>query len=187
MLTARSAQSASSIVHMGQGRPQDFFQGGPYIGGGKGQRLGDHHGECGARACNGGSGSRAPSGVQRQNPGWSGGQAEVRSPLSEAESILVIGCPTEPANLAPSQKCICISTLGATVMIWENLCRSPGGSGDPVYPFLGAPMSAHYCQWVSIQCYNLKITLANILLNKLNLLCCSIVVKKLAQTIGVRY
>jgi len=42
-----------------------------------------------------------------------------RSP-PEAESILVIGCPTEPANLAPFQKCICISTLGATVMIWEK-------------------------------------------------------------------
>jgi len=30
----------------------------------------------------------------------SGGQSPP-----EAESILVIGCPTEPANLAPSQKC----------------------------------------------------------------------------------
>ena len=38
---------------------------------------------------------RAPSGVQGQSP-WSGG---LRPP--EAESILVIGCPTEPANLAP--------------------------------------------------------------------------------------
>ena len=28
-----------------------------------------------------------------------------RSP-PEAESILVIGCPTEPANLAPFQKCL---------------------------------------------------------------------------------
>jgi len=54
---------------------------------------GRHHGECGARAYNGGLG--AP----------------------EAESILVIECLTEPANLAPFQKCICISTLGATVMI----------------------------------------------------------------------
>jgi len=36
----------------------------------------------------------------------------------EAESILVIECPTEPANLATFQKCICISTLGATVIIW---------------------------------------------------------------------
>ena len=37
----------------------------------------------------------------------------------EAESILVIGCPREPANLAPFRKCICISTLGATVMIYR--------------------------------------------------------------------
>ena len=31
----------------------------------------------------------------------SGGQSPP-----EAESILVIGCPTEPANLAPFQKCL---------------------------------------------------------------------------------
>jgi len=41
-----------------------------------------------------GSGGRAPSGAQGQR--GSGG----RSP-PEAESILVIGCPAEPANLAP--------------------------------------------------------------------------------------
>jgi len=40
------------------------------------------------------SGGRAPSGVQ--------GQSEAPPP--EAESILVIGCPTEPANLAPLVK-----------------------------------------------------------------------------------
>ena len=40
---------------------------------------------------------RAPSGVQGQSP-WSGGQG-AKPP--KAESILVIGCPTEPANLAP--------------------------------------------------------------------------------------
>ena len=53
--------------------------------------VGGHHGECGARAYNG-------TGV------W--GQSPQRSPaaeplVNEAESILVIGCPTEPANLAP--------------------------------------------------------------------------------------
>ena len=42
---------------------------------------------------------RARSGIQGQSP-WSGGQSPP-----EAESILVIGCPTEPANLAPFQKC----------------------------------------------------------------------------------
>jgi len=52
------------------------------IGGGRGQWLGGHHGECGARAYNGGLGAEAP----------------------EAESILVIGCPMEPANLAPLVK-----------------------------------------------------------------------------------
>ena len=60
--------------------------------------------------------------------------------------------------------------------------------GGQVTPLL-LPGGAHVGPLlsVSIQCYNLKLTLANILLNKLNLLCCSIVVKKLAQTIGVRY
>jgi len=45
---------------------------------------------------------RAPSGVQGQNP-WSGGQGGEAPP--EADSIWVIGCLTEPANLAPFQKC----------------------------------------------------------------------------------
>ena len=76
--------------------------------------VGGHHGECGARA---GSGGTAPSGVQGQSP-WSGGASP--SP-PEAESILVIGCLTEPANLAPFQKSICISSLDATVMIWEKI------------------------------------------------------------------
>ena len=60
--------------------------------------VGGHHGECGARVYNEGLGGRAPSGLQGQSP-WSGGQG------AEAESILVIGCPTEPANLAPFHRC----------------------------------------------------------------------------------
>ena len=114
-----------------QGRPQDFFQRGHRRW--KGSVVGGHHGECGAPAYNGGLGAN-PSGVQGQSP-WSGG----RSP-PEAESILVIGCPTEPANLAPFQKCICISTLGATVMTWEKFMSKSRGSCDPPCPFLGAPM-----------------------------------------------
>jgi len=43
----------------------------------------------------------APSGVQGQST-WSGDQG-AKPP--EAESILVIGCPTEQANLAPFQQC----------------------------------------------------------------------------------
>jgi len=60
--------------------PTGFFPGGHRRR--KGSVVGGHHGECGARAYN--------SGVQGQSP-WSG----ERSP-PEAESILVIGCPTEP-------------------------------------------------------------------------------------------
>ena len=58
------------------------------------------------------------------------GQSPQRGPGAdppEAESMLVIGCPTEPANLAPFQKCICISTLGATVMIWEKFMSKSRG------------------------------------------------------------
>ena len=48
-----------------------------------------------------GSGAEPPAGSRGRAP-WSGGHGG--SP-PEAESILVIGCPTEPANLAPFQKC----------------------------------------------------------------------------------
>jgi len=47
----------------------------------------------GARAYNGGSGSRAPSGVQGQSP-WSGGQSPP-----EAEKPFAFRCPLEAANL----------------------------------------------------------------------------------------
>ena len=59
-----------------------------------------------------GSGGRAPSGVQGQSP-WSGVRG-AKPP--EAESILVIGCPTEPANLAPFLKCLALQGMnGLTV------------------------------------------------------------------------
>ena len=62
----------------------------------------------------GGLEAEPPAGSRGRAPGQ--GVRGVCPP--EAESILVIGCPTEPANVAPFQKCICISTLGgATVMM----------------------------------------------------------------------
>jgi len=48
---------------------------------------------------NGGLGAEHPAGSMGRAPGQ-GGEA----PPPEAESILVIGCPTEPANLAPLVK-----------------------------------------------------------------------------------
>jgi len=73
------------------------------IGGGRCQWLGGgHHGECGARAYNGGLGAEPPAGSRGRAPGYG---VRGRSP-PEAESILVIGCPTEPANLASFQKCL---------------------------------------------------------------------------------
>ena len=53
-----------------------------------------HHGECGARAYNGGLG-QSPQRGPGAEPLVTGAKP------FEAESILVIGCPTEPANLAP--------------------------------------------------------------------------------------
>ena len=58
----------------------------------KGSVVEGHHGECGARAYNGGLGAEP-----QQGPGAEP-LVRGRSP-PEAESILmVIGCPTEPAN-----------------------------------------------------------------------------------------
>ena len=69
--------------------------------------IGGHHGECGARAYNWGLGAEPPAGSRGRAPGQgSGGQSHP-----EAESILVIGCPTEPANLAPFQKCLALQGM----------------------------------------------------------------------------
>ena len=76
------------------------------IGGGRGQWLGGHQGECGVRAYNGDLG------------------AEGAKP-PKAESILVIGCPTETANLAP----------------FHMLCYSPLVSEPRVH---GAPQPRHW-------------------------------------------
>ena len=77
------------------GAPTGFFPG-------EGHRrrkesvVGGHYGECGARAYNGGLGAEPSAGSRGRAPGQGG-----LSP-PEAESILVIGCPTEPANVAPA-------------------------------------------------------------------------------------
>ena len=63
----------------------------------KGSVVGGHHGECEARAYNGGLAAEPPAGSRGRAPGQG-----TKPP--EAESILVIGCPTEPANLAPLVK-----------------------------------------------------------------------------------
>jgi len=66
----------------------------------KGSVVVGHHGECGARerimGVWGQSPQRGPEPLVKRSGG--------RNPR-EAESIVVIGCPTEPANLAHFQKC----------------------------------------------------------------------------------
>ena len=71
-----------------------------------------HHGECVARAYNGGLGAEPPAGSRGRAPGQ---RVRGRSP-PEAESFLVIGCPTDPAKLAPLQKCLALQGMnGLTV------------------------------------------------------------------------
>jgi len=76
-----------------QGRPQLIFFPGEGHRRRKGSVVGGHHGECRARTYNRGLGAEPPAGSRGRYPGQGSGG---RSP-PEAESILVIGCPTEPA------------------------------------------------------------------------------------------
>jgi len=66
----------------------------------KGSGWGGHHGECGTRAYNGGLGAEPTA----RSRGTASGQGVRGASTPEAESILVIGYPTEPANLAPLVK-----------------------------------------------------------------------------------
>ena len=77
-----------------------------------GRRSWGHHGECRARAYNGGLGAEPSAGSRGRVPGQGVTGAKRRPP--EAESILVIGCPT--ANLAPFRKCLALQRMsGLTV------------------------------------------------------------------------
>ena len=106
---------------------------------------GGHHGECGARAYNGGLG-QSPQRGPGTEPLVRGSRG--RSP-PEAESIFVIGCPTEPANLAPVRE--------NSMLCYGPLVSELGGPrvhGAPT-PSLGAcasrpPGSAAYDRIVSV-------------------------------------
>ena len=98
--------------------------------------VGGHHGECGARVCNGSMEAEPPVGSRGRAPGQ--GVRGLRRP--EAESILVIGCPTEPANLAPVREnsMLCYSPLVSELVGAECMV--------PPTPSLGArpvPPAAH--------------------------------------------
>ena len=98
--------------------------------------VGGHHGECGARAYNGGLGAEPPAGSRGSAPGqWVRG---AKPP--EAESILVIGCPTEPANLAPVREnsMFCYGPLvselgGAECMVPQPRHWGPVPPGSAAY------------------------------------------------------
>jgi len=96
--------------------------------------VGGHHDECGARAYNGGLGAEPPAGPRGRAPGQ-----EVRGAKPpEAESILVIGCPTEPANLAPFQKCPFILTENS-MLCYGPLVSELGGMVPPTPSLGGVP------------------------------------------------
>ena len=91
--------------------------------------VGVHHGECGARAYNGGLTAEPPAGSRDRAPDQG---VRGRSPL-EAESILVIGCPIEPANLASVREnsMLCygplVSRVGGAQSAWcppQRQCTS---------------------------------------------------------------
>ena len=42
----------------------------------------------------------------------------------KAESILVIGCPTEPANLAPFQKCLALQGMNCLTVDLSSLLKT---------------------------------------------------------------
>jgi len=91
---------------------------------------GGHYGECGARAYNGGPGAEPL--VRGTKP-------------PEAESIFVIGCPTEPANLAPvrENRMLCYSPLVSELgggRVHGAPTPSLGGLCPPAPP----PMSSAY-------------------------------------------
>ena len=96
--------------------------------------VGGHHGECGARSYDGGLGAEPPAGSR----GRASGQGVRGAKPPEAESILVIGCPTEPANLAPFHlfHLYFYSRCNGNDM-GKILCRNPGGQVTPVAPSWG--------------------------------------------------
>jgi len=116
-----------------QGRPAGFFPGGHRRR--KGSVVGGHHGECGARAYNGGMGAEPPAKSRGRAPNQ--GVRGAKPPL-KLKAFLVIGCPTYVAG--KFSPCICISTLGATVMIWEKFyVEIQGGHVTPLAPSCGRP------------------------------------------------
>jgi len=72
------------------------------IGGGRGQWLGGTMASAEHEPIMGVWGQSPQRGPGAEQSPWSRGSGGLRPP--EAESILVIGCPTEPANLAPLVK-----------------------------------------------------------------------------------
>jgi len=59
------------------------------VGGGRGQWLGGHHGDCGARAYNGSLGGRAPAGSRGRAPGQGGQGGEAPLKLKAFWSLHV--------------------------------------------------------------------------------------------------
>jgi len=129
VLVRRSTSVTQSAT--AAGAPTGFFPGEGHRWR-KGSVVGGNHGECGARAYNGGlwhSPQRGP-----------GAEPLVKGPGGEAPwswkhfgHWMSNGAGTDSLN----NNCICISTLGATVMIWEKSYVEIHGVRWPPLPLPG--------------------------------------------------
>ena len=110
--------------------------------------VGGHHGECGARAYNGGLGAESPAGSR----GRARGQG-VSSAPPEAESILVIGCPTDPANLAPVREnsMFCYGPLVSELGGQSAGAPPPGSAAYGYRPRLIVVVNVVRCVCVRVQ------------------------------------
>jgi len=128
------------------------------IGGGRGQWLGGTMASTEHEPIMGVWGQSPQRGPGAEQSPWSRGSGG-RSP-PEAESILVIGCPTEPANLAPlikfsKQSCnvhfknqsTAMKGTGAKRNVCPGSCVSTGAK-FPVAPVESAPMA--WSVWLSL-------------------------------------
>ena len=128
------------LLYNDQGRPQDFFPGGHRRR--KGSVVGGHHGECGARAYNGGLGAEPPAGSRGRAPSqgvrglrwkhfghWMSNGAGKFSPFPKMHLYFYSMCNGNDMG--------------------KFFCRNPGGgSGDPPLPLPGGAHDNH-CRNIS--------------------------------------
>ena len=145
-LTERAGHSPQQLppkhTHTYPGAPTGFFPGGHRWW--KGSVVGGTMASAEHKHITGVWG-QSPRGVQGQSP-WSGGQG-AKPPWSWKHFGHWMS--NGAGKFSP---CICISTLGATVMIWKKIMLKSRGSRDPLAPSWGRPwIVCYYVRIDSIQ------------------------------------